>query len=108
MTFEEIDRVYPADRCEMTQDEHKKFVEDCYAAYEEEGFASKFWTPYDQYKDRIGQEFRVLRRVGFDENDIEVLPMWHIEFADGFTTLAYPEEITFGDMVANGYNPMKG
>ena len=103
MTFEEINAKYPKDRDEMPLDELKEFIDDCYTAYEESGFSDKFWSPYDQYKNRIGQRFKVIRRIESSENDIEVLPMWEIMFEDGLTTFAYPEEIVLREMIANGY-----
>lgn len=105
MTFEEINAKYAKDRGEMTRGELEDFITDCYTVYEEEGFAKVFWSPYDQYKNRIGQHFDVIRRIETSENDIEVLPMWEIKFEDGLTTLAYPEEIVMTEMVANGYVP---
>jgi hypothetical protein len=60
-----------------------------------------FVSPYDQYRDRIGQKFTVMRKITRrnitkaerTEYDPEVLPMYKIRFADGFETSAWPEEV---------------
>lgn len=60
-----------------------------------------FTTPFDQYRDRIGQRFTVIRKItrrnmtqaDRAEYDAEVLPMYKIRFADGHETSAWPEEV---------------
>ena len=64
-------------------------------------YRDTFTTPFDQYRDRIGQTFEVLRKItkrnatAIDraEYDLECLPMYKIRFADGHETSAWPEEI---------------
>jgi len=56
-----------------------------------------FASPYDQYKDRIGQPFRLLGRVDPATYDREECgPMYWIEFVDGVRIEAWPEEIFDG------------
>ena len=54
-----------------------------------------FQSPYQQYADRIGQKFSLVRTITEqDENhDQEVLPIHVIEFDDGIQIEAWPEEI---------------
>jgi len=91
------------DRENMTIEQEKKFVNDCFDAYEKEGFSNIFWTPYDALNNRIGQNFSVIRRVQEGEEDLRSLPMWCIKFEDGHTSPAYPEEIILSEMINNGY-----
>lgn len=59
-------------------------------------YRETFTTPFDQYKDRRGQKFAVLRAVtvpDMDYPDAEVLPMYRIRFEDGHVTDAWPEEV---------------
>lgn len=56
-------------------------------------FADTFWTPYDDYKDKIGLKFEVVRRCTTEDVDAECLPVWLIKFEDGEEINAYPEEI---------------
>ena len=88
----------------MTIEQERKFVNDCFKKYENEGFSKTFWTPYDALNDRIGKQFSVIRRVREDEEDLKVLPMWYIKFEDGHITTAYSEEIIISEMINNGYN----
>ena len=61
--------------------------------FEAEGYNKTFQSPYEQYRERIGESFTVIGRVTNAEADSECLPMWKIQFADGFVTDAWPEEI---------------
>ena len=57
-------------------------------------FRQTFTTPFDQYAEREGQKFVVLKELDeTDGIDLECLPMWRIQFDDGFVTEAWPEEI---------------
>lgn len=64
----------------------------------------EFTSPYEQYRDRIGQRFDVLKRITrrnatpAERKDInlECLPMYRIRFIDGHETLAWPEEVESG------------
>ena len=55
-----------------------------------------FNSPYDQYKDRNGQTFVIVRKITEEEEDydFETLPVYIIRFQDGEEITAYPEEIT--------------
>lgn len=81
------------DRTKMTDEEHKEFINYWYKRYAEEGFLETFVSPYEQYKDRIGQHFEVLRPISVEDNDLECLPRWVIRFKDGAEIEAWPEEI---------------
>lgn len=57
-------------------------------------FAKTFWTPYTQYKDKIGQSFEVIGKKDPSTYDYdEVGDMWLIRLEDGSEIEAYPEEI---------------
>lgn len=110
MNWDEMKIKYPSDlyRDEMTEDQEKEFVGDCFECYEGEGFAKRFWSIGDDYAERCGKPFRVIGRVPvYDElhpngGDLECLPMWIIQFEDGFELEAYPEEIVPREMIDNG------
>ena len=61
-----------------------------------------FHTPYEQFADRIGQKFTILREITEpdDTHDAEVLPMYVIRFEDGHEIEAWPEEIDAGASTA--------
>lgn len=54
-----------------------------------------FSTPYNQYKDREGQAFTLIRIIDKPDetHDIDCLPMYVITFWDGVEIEAWPEEI---------------
>lgn len=53
-----------------------------------------FDSPYEQYAERNGQPFEVLREIDSTElADAEVLPMYAIRFPDGIEIEAWPEEV---------------
>jgi hypothetical protein len=56
-------------------------------------FRTTFRTPYDQYADRIGQRFSVIRELTDAERGAEVGTMYRIRFADGTEIDAWPEEV---------------
>jgi hypothetical protein len=58
-------------------------------------YRQTFQSPYEQHADRIGQPFTVLAVIteADGEHDEEVLPMYRIQFPDGFITEAWPEEV---------------
>lgn len=111
MTWKELNEKYPESRDEMSVEREKEFLKDLYDAYETVGFANEFWSPYDLHDEDInyiGKPFKVVERCEADnEWDLESLPAWKIEFEDGHQMYAYPEEICFDDMIANGYIPKK-
>jgi hypothetical protein len=60
-------------------------------------FRTHFRRCYEQYKERDGQPFTVLRTIDQpdDTHDAEVLPMYEIQFTtDGAIIEAWPEEVT--------------
>lgn len=102
MTWEEMKIKYPEDRHKMTKEREREFVNDCFAAYEKEGFSKKFWSQGGDYKILHGKHFEVLGRVTEEEADLKCLPMWNIRFDSGFETSAWPDEIIPSEMKANG------
>lgn len=61
-------------------------------------FRKVFWSPYEQYKDRVGQTFEVLGHNVIAEDELEqdtgVRPdLYCIRFSDGFEISAWGEEI---------------
>ena len=99
MTWKEMAKKYPEYRDDMAKEREREFVNDCFLCYEEEGFAKKFFSQWDDYKEYAGETFEVIKRVPeydahhTDGADLECLPMWTIRFADGKEIDAYPEEI---------------
>lgn len=102
MTWDEMKHKYPEDRNEMSEERETEFVNDCFLCYEHEGFAKKFWSPFEEYEKRIGQNFVVVERCSTEDSDLSSLPMWNIKFQDGTIIGAYPEEIIPREMIANG------
>lgn len=80
---------------------------DAVECFEKEGFAKKFWSPFGDYQERIGQSFKVVERCSTKDSDLSSLPMWNIKFSDGTVIGAYPEEIIPGEMKENGC-PLEG
>lgn len=65
-----------------------------------------FQGPYDQYAERKGQAFEILREINIADHDHdgEVLPMYVIRFTfDGEEIEAWPEEI-FNDCQCGVFN----
>lgn len=103
--WEDFFRKHKKSRDEMSEEEEREYVNDCFACYEKEGFAKKFWSPFGDYPDRFGQSFDVVKRCEEGDADLTVLPMWNIKFADGKIVGAYPEEIIPREMMDNGCSP---
>ena len=101
-TWEDMRVKYPEYREEMTEEREREFINDCFNMYEKEGFAKVFWSQGSDYKEYHNKPFKVLGRTTEQEADIECLPMWNIQFQDGFTTSAYPDEIIPREMIENG------
>ncbi len=78
---------------DMTDDQFVEFKNDCFSMYEETGFIDRFDSPYDDVGERDGMTFKVIRRATTEECDLEVMPMWLIEFENGDTAYCFPEEI---------------
>lgn len=102
--FKELHKAYGFDnpyrtRDNLTENEERNFVNDCFELYEHIGFAETFGTPYTGEKKYLGMKFTVLDRVKEitedKENgaDLECLPMWYIQFENGDKMAADPEEI---------------
>jgi len=90
-------------REDMTTEEHIAFINYWFDKYEKEGFSKVFCSPY-QLTDgegnwRNGQKYTVLGRVKpmFEDKengaDLDTLPLWEIQFEDGYKMAAYQEEI---------------
>ena len=77
----------------LSDEEFLEFKNDCYELYEKTGFIEKFDSPYDDQEEHKGMTFKVIRRATTDEVDIEVMPVWFVEFENGDTVYCYPEEI---------------
>jgi len=80
-------------REDMTVEQERLFVDDCFALYESEGFAERFYSPYNENKAHNGKKFTVLGRATEEDCDLETLPAWHVRFEDGNELCCYPEEI---------------
>lgn len=92
--MEALNAAYP-ERAMMGFEEELRYIEDCYDTMEGIGFKKTFDSPYEEYEMYNGKCFTVVRRLSYptDSVDMEVLPMWDIQFADGTVIHAYPEEI---------------
>jgi hypothetical protein len=71
----------------------RKYIEDCFEMYETGGFVERFKSPYDQFKELNGKNFRVVGRCTEEDWCLEQLPAWIIEFDNGVKIEALPEEI---------------
>ena len=86
-------------RSDLSEDEERQFVKDCFGIYEHIGFVDTFGSPYTEEKMYEGMRFTVLGRIKEitedKENgaDLDCLPMWNIQFENGDRISAYPEEI---------------
>lgn len=82
---------------DMTDEELREFKDHCFDEYEKTGFIEKFDSPYDDIgggeHEHNGMAFKVIRRATTEEVDIEVMPVWFVEFENGDTAYCYPEEI---------------
>jgi hypothetical protein len=101
-SWEDMRVKYPEYRDEMTEERERNFVNDCFSLYEKEGFAKKFWSCGGDYKDYHGKPFKVSGRATEKDVDLTCLPMWNIQFEDGFIMQAYPDEIIPMEMRNNG------
>ena len=90
-------------RDKMSYEEEASFVAKCFEAYENEGFAKLFWTPYGDHAQYKNQPFEVISRQTTEDYDRCVLPVWRIKIRDGEEISAYPEEIVLSEMINNGY-----
>lgn len=101
-------------REEMNREQEIEYVNNCFEEYEKEGFSKVFISPYSLGGkiNRQGTPFKVLGRLrpmtnedkSDDTADLETLPLWKIQFEDGETAAAYPEEIIPSEIKKNLYN----
>lgn len=95
MTEKEFDNKYKGVDIDTLNDKQfEQFKEDCFEMYEQGGFLERYDSPYDEFEERKGMKFEVVRRARLDEVDIENMPIWVVKFEDGEETYCYPEEIT--------------
>lgn len=106
--FRDLHKAYGFDnpsksRGNLSYEEEVNFVNDCFDTYEHIGFVETFTTPYTDKKDYVGMKYTVLGRVKEwtedckEGTDLECLPMWNIQFENGDTMAAYPEEICLAE-----------
>ena len=97
--WDDMKKEYPEYRDEMTKDRERRFVNDCFALYEKEGYNKYFWSQGGDFKQYHGEPFTVLGRAKEDlDADLECLPMWKIQFLNGPIICAYPDEIIPSEM----------
>lgn len=102
-SWADMKRKYSMEREKMTGEEEKEWLEDCFLLYEKEGFARCFWSQGGDYKEYHEKAFTVIRRTEEKDGfDMECLPAWRIQFADGTVIDAYPDEIIPSEMIDNG------
>lgn len=96
MTYEEFKKKWDSEvNYVETFEDELEITEDAFNMYEEAGFLETFDSPYDDTRSKNGMKFKVLRRLSYvtDDVDIENLPMWEVEFENGEHEQCYPEEI---------------
>lgn len=106
-TFTDLHKAYGFDgpektREDLTEEEERAFVEDCFDTYELTGFSETFHSPYGSMRKYNGMGFTVVERVGEspeDESgaDLSCLPIWRIRLENGEATHALPEEICIAE-----------
>lgn len=101
-SWEDMKSKYPMWRDEMTEEQEKEFVSDCFMLYEKEGFAKVFWSQGGDLEEYHNKSFKVLGRSTEKDTDLCCMPMWNIQFEDGYITAAYPDEIIPSEMISNG------
>ena len=89
-------------RDEMTKEQERDFVNDCFDLLEKEEFSKVFWSNGGDYEEYHNKPFKVLRRLDEESCELECLPMWEIQFEDGTEIHAYPDEIIPSEMIYNG------
>ena len=80
---------------DMSEEELIDFKNDCFEVFETDGFSETFHSPYDDSTyNHNGKPFKVLRRATVGEVEIEVMPVWVVEFeGEPEPFWCYPEEI---------------
>lgn len=95
MTEQEFNKRWKDVKVDLLSEEQlRAFKQDCFALYETTGFLEVFDSPYDDEGEHNGMPFKVVRRAGEHECDLEAMPIWLIEFQNGDNAYCYPEEIT--------------
>lgn len=72
----------------------REYKNDCFEMYEQDGFETVFYSPYDSQREHEGMRFSVVRRATEKECDLEAMPLWLVRFSNGDKAFCYPEEIT--------------
>ena len=103
-TFEMLNKAYGLNnsskaRNDLTIEQERKYVEDCFNTYEKIGFSQHFHSPYDSCSVNNGKKFSVVKRLTEKEVDLECLPMWIVLLETGEQIPAYPEEICFTEKI---------
>lgn len=95
MTKKEFDKKWGnADVDNMSDDELRKFKNDCFDLYESTGFTEIFNSPYDDEGEHNGKPYKVIRRATESEADLEAMPIWVVKFeGEDEVAYCYPEEI---------------
>ena len=88
------------DRSEMSFEEEERFVNNLFDEFEKEGFPKLFWTPYSDLSEYIDTPVKVVGRATTKDFDLECLPAWKVQFHDGNTGFAYPEEIISSEIMS--------
>ena len=105
-TWEDFNKEYSEDFWlkDVSIEQAREYVNHCFDLYEKEGFAKVYWTPYDDedLTEHIGKTFKVIKRMDESNYDLEILPVWKIQFDNGQVHEAYPEEIIPSEMKNNG------
>ena len=99
-SFESLNQLVP-NRSELSRTEEETYVQKCYELYREEGFADVYRSPYCWKQEYYESPFKVLREIPVQAKDfdLEQLPQWEIQFPDGVTTVASPEEIILSEQL---------
>ena len=77
----------------MPEEVMREFIQDKFEAYEEAGFCETAIMDHSDYEKYNNQPFKIVRRLTEEDCDLECLPMWRIEFNDGFQVDVYADEI---------------
>ena len=85
----------------------REFKNDCFAMYEHGGFLERFNSPYDDQGEHNGMAFKVLNRATEKDFDLEVMPIWHVEFENGDKAYCYPEEICKVEKAEKAESPVE-
>lgn len=103
-TWEELEAKYPEDRACMTAEREREYVNDLSNCFENEGLNKVFWSPYGNIGETeyYGKPFKVLGRTSEIRNNLQILPLWDIEFEDGKQLTVEPSEIFTNAMKDNG------